>query len=158
MPKEITEDVRARIFQLREQGSGYKTIGWRLKLDSGTVRKVCRELGVAVVMRSCDKCGSVIANAALCPNCRLEEAVGPEVFQPCEPTDSLPGTWARVEVYRLRIQNNQALFHDDDANDFLGAAIAPRPGAKDGTRIAPIEERAHKTTDEHVVRKDLGTH
>lgn len=48
----------------------------------------------------------------------------PLVYQ--EATDTLPGTWERIEVYRARAEARQPIFNPADRNDLNGYDLAMR--------------------------------
>jgi len=41
-------------------------------------------------------------------------------------TDSLPGSWERLEEYRLRAERREPIFNPNDRNDFSGVGMAPK--------------------------------
>jgi len=54
------------------------------------------------------------------------------LYQPT--TDSVPGSWERVEVYAERARRREPLFNPNDRKDYHGAGLEPR------RRIDPISE------------------
>jgi hypothetical protein len=41
-------------------------------------------------------------------------------------TDTLPGSFERLEVYRLRAERREPIFNPHDRNDFTGVGMAPK--------------------------------
>lgn len=75
------------------------------------------------------------------------------------PTSALPGTPEKIAVLARRVEIGLPLWHELDARSHEGRVGGVlRHSTKEELRMSAIEERQVSTTDEHVVRKDLGTH
>jgi hypothetical protein len=68
---------------------------------------------------------------------------------PCGPTSHYPGTREKIEVLRQRVENNQELYHPDDARweDFDPGAITQ---LSDDPRLGLVLERSIESTEREL--------
>lgn len=61
------------------------------------------------------------------------------------PTNSLPGSSDRIEVYRKRVENGQPIFHSQDRKGYEDVEISPEHAHQIWVRATGLERNSNRT-------------